>query len=85
MRRRVEADRATPRTTVRYVTVITLVAVGALVLLDRAYLAPFRTAVGQLALAVTVALFAAAFAWMRRLVADPPPPRFLPADPGGAR
>jgi tight adherence protein B len=83
MRRRVEADRATPRTTVRYVTGITLLAVTALVTLDRTYMAPFSSPVGQASLAVACALFAGAFWLMHRLVTDPPPHRFLSADPGG--
>lgn len=77
MRRQVEADRAAPRTTVRYVLLITLLALGALVLFDRGYLAPFGTPVGQLALVVTGGLFAVAFSWMHRLTADPPAARFL--------
>jgi Flp pilus assembly protein TadB len=78
MRRRVEADRATPRTTVRYVTAITLVAVTALVTLDRSYMAPFGSPTGQLALAAACGLFASAFWLMHRLVTDPAPQRFLP-------
>jgi tight adherence protein B len=83
MRRRVEADRATPRTTVRYVTGITLLAVAALVTLDRTYMAPFSSPVGQVSLAVACALFAGAFWLMHRLVTDPPPHRFLSAAPSG--
>jgi len=82
MRRQIEADRATPRTTVRYVTVITTVAVVALVLFDRPYLHPFSSGFGQVALAAAVALFAASFVWMHRLVTEPPQPRFL-RDPVG--
>jgi Flp pilus assembly protein TadB len=85
MRRRVEADRATPRTTVRYVTVITLLAVATLVTLDRSYTAPFSSLAGQVALAAACGLFALAFWLMYRLVADPPPQRFLPAESGERR
>lgn len=81
MRRRVEADRATPRTTVRYVTGITLVAVGALVVLDRDYMAPFSSPTGQVALVMAFGLFASAFWLMHRLVSDPPAQRFLRAEP----
>ena len=77
MRRQVEADRAGPRTTVRYVLLITLGAVGALVLFDRSYLAPFATPVGQLALALTGGMFAMAFLFMHRLTSDEPGPRFV--------
>ena len=48
MRRRVEAERAKPRTTARAVTLITLGAV-ALGALNRTYLAPYGTPLGQLA------------------------------------
>jgi tight adherence protein B len=82
MRRRVEADRAKPRTTARAVTVITLVVVG-VGALNGAYVHPYGTAVGQLVLAGTAAGFVAALAWMRALTLSPPPPRFLtePAQP----
>ena len=71
MRRAVEADRATPRTTARWVAGITLAVTAALVLLDRAYVAPFATPAGQVALAVVAVLFAGAFWWMHRLSAPP--------------
>ena len=85
MRRRIEADRATPRTTVRYVTGITVVAIAALVLLDRTYVAPFSSAFGQLALALACALFAGAFWLMHRLVRAAPAQRFLPDATGRSR
>jgi Flp pilus assembly protein TadB len=79
MRRAVEADRATPRTTARWVVYITVAVVGALVLLDRAYVAPFGTPTGQVVLAVIGGLFAGAFVWMHRLTTGAPGGRFLPA------
>ena len=85
MRRRVEADRATPRTTARYVTGITVISVAALVLLDRSYVAPFSSAFGQVALAVACALFAGAFWLMHRLVTPAPAQRFLPVRTKGSR
>ena len=83
MRRAVEADRATPRTTARWVAGITVGVTAALVLLDRAYVAPFATPAGQVALAVVAVLFAGAFGWMHRLSAPPAPARFLPAPESG--
>ena len=77
MRRQIEADRATPRTTVRYVTGITVAAVAALVLFDRTYLHPFSTGFGQIVLATAFLFFAVSFGWMHRLVTDPPQPRFM--------
>lgn len=79
MRRRVEAERAKPRTTARAVTLITLgvVAVGAL---NGTYLAPYGTLLGQLVLAVIACGFIASLAWMRALTLTRPQPRlFLPA------
>ena len=82
MRRQVEADRAGPRTTVRYVLLITLVAVGGLVLFDRSYLAPFATITGQVALAMTGGLFGLAFVWMHRLTSEKPAVRFIGGQEG---
>ncbi len=50
MRRQIDADRATPRTTARYVTAITLITAGLLIGLRRSYVAPFSTTTGQLVL-----------------------------------
>ncbi len=78
MRRAVEADRAAPRTTARWVTGITVTVALALFVLDRAYVAPFGTAAGQVVLGLIGALFTGAFAWMHRLTNPDPVPRFLP-------
>jgi Flp pilus assembly protein TadB len=79
LRRQVDADRATPRATARYVTIITLVTAGLLVLTRRSYVQPFSTATGQLMLALIGVVFAAAFGWMATLTVDHPGPRLLPA------
>jgi Flp pilus assembly protein TadB len=81
MRRRVEAERAKPRTTARAVTLITLgvVAVGAL---NGTYLAPYGTLLGQLVLAVIACGFIASLAWMRALTLTRPQPRLF--QPTGA-
>jgi tight adherence protein B len=78
MRRRVEAERAKPRTTARAVTLITLgvVAVGSL---NGTYLKPYGTVLGQLVLATIACLFVVALMWMRALTLSKPQPRlFLP-------
>ena len=82
MRRRVEADRAKPRATARAVTLITLgvVAVGAL---NKTYLAPYGTPLGQLVLAGIAVAFVAALAWMRALTLSRPTPRLLAPAPAG--
>lgn len=76
VRRKVEAERAKPRTTARAVTLITLgaVAVGAL---NGTYLSPYAGPLGQLVLAVTATAFIGCLTWMRALTLSPPEPRFL--------
>lgn len=83
MRRGVEADRAKPRTTARAVTAITLIVAGGLVVLDRAYVAPFGSLLGQLVLALVIAIFTAAFWWLRVLAAGGPAARFLVGQAAG--
>lgn len=76
MRRAVEADRAKPRTTARWITYITLgfVAVG---MANRAYTAPFGTPLGQGVLAVAFGIFALGFGWTWRLAHAEPRGRLL--------
>jgi Flp pilus assembly protein TadB len=81
VRRGIDADRAKPRTTARAVTWIALGAAVALVGLDRSYVAPFGSPVGQTVLAGVLVIFAAAFGWMRTLASVTADHRFLPADP----
>ena len=86
MRRRVEAERAKPRTTARAVTLITLavLAVGAL---NGTYLRPYADPLGQLVLLTLAACYVAALAWMHSLTRTPPAPRLLAGahpSPGGA-
>ncbi len=76
-RREVEADRATHRTTARWM-VAALAAYGVFGLLDQAYVAPFASLSGQVALACVTGLYAAALWWMHRLATANPAPRFLP-------
>jgi Flp pilus assembly protein TadB len=75
-RRAIEADRAKPRTTARWVTLIT---VGVLVILGLTgdYVAPYRTGLGQLVLALMLAAYGGVLVWMRRMAAGRPLPRFI--------
>ncbi len=75
-RRAIEADRAKPRTTARWVTLIT---VGVLVVLGLTgdYVAPYRSGLGQLALASMLAAYGGVLIWMRRMAAGRPLPRFI--------
>jgi Flp pilus assembly protein TadB len=75
-RRAVEADRARPRSTARWVTLISAGALAVLAL-SGAYVAPYGSAVGQVILAVLLTGYAATLLWMRRMAATPPSPRFL--------
>lgn len=75
-RRRVEADRAKPRTTARAVTVITL-GIIALGLVNRGYTHPYGTALGQSVLAATLGFFAAALWWMHSMTVTVRPARLL--------
>jgi Flp pilus assembly protein TadB len=75
-RRRIEADRAKPRTTARAVTAITLVIITA-GLLNRGYTGPYGTFLGQVVLATTLGFFAAALWWMHSMTRAPRPARIL--------
>lgn len=77
VRRTIQADRAKPTTTARAVTWIALLAAAALIVLDRAYVAPFGTAAGQLVLAAVLVIFGGAFVWMRGLATISTEHRFL--------
>lgn len=74
--RRIEAERAKPRTTARAVTFITL-GVAAAGLANPAYLAPYGDGLGQVVLAAIAAVFVGCLAWMRRLTLPAPEPRFI--------
>jgi Flp pilus assembly protein TadB len=83
MRRTVDAERATPRTTARYLTGVTVITVIGLVVLRRSYMSPFGTLTGQLVLALVAVIFAAGFGWMALLTRDQPGQRFLPTTQPG--
>lgn len=75
-RRQIEADRAKPRATARWVTIITI---GVLVVLAFTgdYVAPYKTPIGQAILAVFLAAYVGVLVWMRRMSAGVPLPRFI--------
>ncbi|MBK8077896.1 MAG: type II secretion system F family protein [Kineosporiaceae bacterium] len=75
-RRQVEADRDKPRATVRWVTVITLVAL-VLFAFNTNYIAPYRSPVGQLLLGLLLGLDAGCLVWMRLMTRSPRVPRFI--------
>jgi len=75
-RRQVEADAAKPRATARWVTIITTVVLAGL-FLTGAYVAPYKTGVGQVLLLGLLAAYAATLVWMRRTAAGEVATRFL--------
>ena len=75
-RRQIEADRAKPRATARWVTVISA---GVLVVftLSGRYVEPYATPVGQVVLVALVSAYVGTLIWMKRMAAGKPAPRFL--------
>ena len=81
MRRQISAGRAELRRGVQIVVIMTLVFAAFLVMFGGAYVAPYGTPGGQLALVVVAGMFAAGFAWMKKLSGSDPAAPFL-ARPG---
>jgi Flp pilus assembly protein TadB len=79
MELRVEAGRARIRTSSRVVVGATLTFAGGLIILNRSFLSPFGTPVGQFMLGIIGLLFAGAFVWLARLGRPTVPERFLAA------
>ncbi|WP_419994463.1 type II secretion system F family protein [Streptomyces boninensis] len=77
MRQRIDASRTSIRTSVRVSVTTTLVLAAVLLVFNRAYLAPFSSVLGQVALAVVGALFGASFWWLGRLAQMRAPERLL--------
>jgi len=77
MRLRVEAGRARSRTSVKVVVGVTAGLALGLAVLNRSYLAPYDSALGQLVLALVGAMFAGAFVWLSRMTRPSAPERFL--------
>jgi Flp pilus assembly protein TadB len=75
-RRSIEADREKPRSTARVLTWFVIIAV-AFVMLDRDFRAPYRSATGELVLAVALGFLGLCFVWMWRTADSKPDGRFL--------
>ena len=82
MRLRVEAGRARSRTSVKVVVSVTAGLALGLAVLNRSYLSPYDTALGQLVLLLVGAMFAGAFVWLSHMTRPSAPERFL-AEPDG--
>lgn len=76
-RRMVQAERTRQTTTVRYVTLITVVVFGGFLLFGGSYVAPYGTTVGQPILAVLLAAYVGVLVWLRRMNRAEPLPRLL--------
>lgn len=83
-RRQVEADRAKPRSTARWVTLIS-VAVLVILAISGTYVEPYKGPLGQVVLLALLSAYVATLAWMRHMAMGRPLPRFLAARPGGTR
>lgn len=77
MRQRVEAGRASTRTSVRIIVSATLVMAAGMVLLNRPYLQPYDSLGGQLALSLIAVVFAVALWWLGRIAEEREPARVL--------
>jgi tight adherence protein B len=77
MRLRVEASRARTRTSVRVITIFTVVFAVGLLVFNRDYLEPYDKAVGQLVLGLIGLCFAGAFLWLARSFRFQDEERFL--------
>jgi tight adherence protein B len=77
-RRAIEADRAKPRATARWVTLITI-GVLAVLWLTGSYITPYSTPLGQMILVLLLGAYVATLVWMRRMAAGKPLPRFIGA------
>ena len=75
-RRAVEAEREKPRTTARWVTIITLLVLGGLALTG-SYVEPYSSPLGQMLLLVLLSAYAGCLIWMRRTTASKPLQRFI--------
>jgi Flp pilus assembly protein TadB len=75
-RRQVEADRAKPRSTARWVTLISA-SVLVVLALSGSYVEPYRSPIGQVILVVLLSAYVATLIWMRRMATGKPLPRFL--------
>jgi Flp pilus assembly protein TadB len=83
-RRAIEADRAKPRATARWITLITVGVLG-LLALNGPYVAPYGSSIGQLVLALLLSLYVATLLWLRTMARGERLPRFLAGAPGVVR
>lgn len=73
----IESDRATPRTTVRYVTIISLVILAGLIFVSPSFSSSYSTPLGQLVFAGLMAAYLASLWWIRSITYRTSTTRFL--------
>ena len=83
-RREVEADRAKPRATARWVTLISA-SVLIVLALSGTYVEPYQSPLGQVILAGLLSAYVATLVWMKRMATGRALPRVLTTERGGAR
>lgn len=83
-RRQVEADRAKPRATARWVTLIS-VGVLAILAVSGTYVEPYQSPLGQVILVALLAMYVATLVWMKRMAIGRAMPRFLSPVPTATR
>lgn len=84
-RREVLAEQAKPRIVVRQVTVITLLALGASIVSNPGYFAPYTHGIGQVIAVVLVGCYLAALIMLRRMSRPTKRERILRLDVAGGR
>ena len=77
MRQRINAGRRSTQRSVQIIITVTLAFVLGLAVFNPGYLAPYRTAFGQLMMVLIIGLFGAGIMWLRRLSRFEQPERFL--------
>ena len=82
IRRSIEADRAKPRSTARWITLITLVVLAVLAL-NTAYVAPYGSPLGQAILLLLLSAYLGCLVWMRNIAKGEALPRFIGAGVAG--
>lgn len=82
-RRQVEADRAKPRATARWVTLISS-SVLIVLALSGSYVEPYQSPIGQVILLGLLSAYVAALVWMKRMAIGRALPRFLTSERSGA-
>jgi Flp pilus assembly protein TadB len=82
-RRQVEADRARPRATARWVTLISA-SVLVILAVSGTYVEPYKSPLGQVILVTLLSAYVSTLVWMKRMARGRSLPRFLDAQSGAA-